>query len=125
HWAPAVYMFVNGIQALSDPSLVLDVDDAKMQDLIRKQKPDEQQRIAGILGADTQQQKDSPVGSNGAIGPETLHNQTSSSSSSFGNPFPPNHIINLIVDDLDSTLTAFLAPAYPMLLLKIFATSNV
>ncbi|KAJ2235805.1 hypothetical protein IWW45_002303 [Coemansia sp. RSA 485] len=125
HWAPAVYMFVNGIQALSDPSLVLDVDDAKMQDLIRKQKPDEQQRIAGILGADTQQQKDSPVGSNGAISSETLHNQTPSSSSSFGNPFPPNHIINLIVDDLDSTLTAFLAPAYPMLLLKIFATSNV
>ncbi|KAJ1814944.1 hypothetical protein LPJ56_002836 [Coemansia sp. RSA 2599] len=115
HWAPAVYMFVNGIQALSDPSLVLEVDDAKMQELIRKQKPDEQQRIAGILGADSQQ-KD-PVG--GALGSDALQQ------SSAANPFPPNHIINLIVDDLDSTLTAFLAPAYPMLLLKIFATSNV
>ncbi|KAJ2795052.1 hypothetical protein H4R21_005268, partial [Coemansia helicoidea] len=26
HWAPALYMFVYGIQALSDPSLVLEVD---------------------------------------------------------------------------------------------------
>ncbi|KAJ2453758.1 hypothetical protein GGF42_003753 [Coemansia sp. RSA 2424] len=38
-------------------------------------------------------------------------------------PFPPNHIISLIVDDLHTSLATFLAPAYPVLLLKIFASS--
>ncbi|KAJ1858913.1 hypothetical protein LPJ73_001850, partial [Coemansia sp. RSA 2703] len=109
HWAPAVYMFANGIQALSDPKLVLEVDEEKMQELVRKQKPDEQQRFAGILGADSKQQQ---------------MNADAKRNASPANPFPPNHIINLIVDDLDSTLTTFLAPAYPMLLLKIFASSS-
>ncbi|KAJ2777221.1 hypothetical protein GGI15_004583 [Coemansia interrupta] len=106
HWAPAIYMFANGIQALSDPRMVLDVGEDKMDELARKQRPEEQQRVAGILGAEP------PQGAGAKDG------------GAPPNPFPPNHIINLIVDDLDSTLTTFLAPAYPMLLLKIFASSS-
>ncbi|KAJ1723978.1 hypothetical protein LPJ53_001734 [Coemansia erecta] len=121
HWAPAIYMFANGIQALSDPKLVLEVDEDKMLELARKQKPDEQQRIAGILGADSQQSQHQQK--QHQLQQQQL-NADAKNNASPSNPFPPNHIINLIVDDLDSTLTTFLAPAYPMLLLKIFASSS-
>ncbi|KAJ1887716.1 hypothetical protein LPJ66_008937 [Kickxella alabastrina] len=119
HWAPAIYMFVSGIQALSDPTLVLEVDEAKLQDIIKRQNLDEQQQqqpnIGGILGASCAPDS-SAVGGRSSSGDGSV--------SQFSNPYPPNHIINLIVDDLDSSLATFLAPAYPMLLLKIIA-SNV
>ncbi|KAJ2722759.1 hypothetical protein GGI07_003087 [Coemansia sp. Benny D115] len=120
HWLPAIYMFVYGIQALSDPSLVLEVDDVKMKEITKKQKQDEQQHIGGLLGASSS--SSSSKADIGMAKSANGHDRNGDGSvAHISNPFPPNHIINLIVDDLDSSLATFLAPAYPMLLLKIFA----
>ncbi|KAJ2475849.1 hypothetical protein IWW56_005227, partial [Coemansia sp. RSA 2131] len=102
HWAPALYMFVYGIQALSDPSIVLDVDDMKKQG------------VEGNADVTTTGQTHGQVAERGS--------DKAVSDTEMPNPFPPNHIINLIVADLDVSLATFLAPAYPMLLLKIFAS---
>ncbi|KAJ2709578.1 hypothetical protein H4R19_004182, partial [Coemansia spiralis] len=87
HWVPALYLFVYGIQALSDPSLVLESDDA-------------------------------------APSAPSTGKSAADASTNIANPFPRNHIINLIVDDLDVSLATFIAPAYPVLLLKIFASNT-
>ncbi|KAJ1778284.1 hypothetical protein LPJ77_002309 [Coemansia sp. RSA 2523] len=102
HWAPALYMFVYGIQALSDPSIVLDVDDMK--------KHEAEAAVSGVPDVTT------------PIHIEERRSDKAANDTEMPNPFPPNHIINLIVADLDVSLATFLAPAYPMLLLKIFAS---
>ncbi|KAJ2686403.1 hypothetical protein H4R19_006714, partial [Coemansia spiralis] len=37
----------------------------------------------------------------------------------FPNPFPQNHVITQILDDLGLSLAEFLAPSFPILLLKL------
>ncbi|KAJ1730680.1 hypothetical protein LPJ61_002890 [Coemansia biformis] len=91
HWAPALYLFVYGIQALCDPSLVLE--------------PEESDEVP-------------------ATGRSSRSDRAPAADSDMKNPFPRNHIINLIVDDLDVSLATFIAPAYPVLLLKIFASNS-
>ncbi|KAJ2450044.1 hypothetical protein EV183_004540 [Coemansia sp. RSA 2336] len=50
---------------------------------------------------------------------ETLSYRAADPIPEFPNPFPPNHIISLVIKDLGLSLAEFLAPAYPILLLKI------
>ncbi|KAJ2816471.1 hypothetical protein IWW50_006487, partial [Coemansia erecta] len=108
HWAPALYMFVYGIQALSDPSIVLDVDSNT-----ERNGKDGRNVSAAEATADQACVRQADQETAGKAASDT---------GEMPNPFPPNHIINLIVADLDVSLATFLAPAYPMLLLKIFAS---
>ncbi|KAJ1939445.1 hypothetical protein FBU59_004122, partial [Linderina macrospora] len=121
HWAPALYLFVYAIQALSDPSLVLE-GNVKVPTLVGLVAPesvgartDGDTHVAGL--GQTQMQTQTP-----------LRTQTQDAGNTgvpdIPNPFPSNHIINLIVAELDLSLATFLAPAYPMLLLKIFAGNS-
>ncbi|KAJ1787437.1 hypothetical protein LPJ59_005730 [Coemansia sp. RSA 2399] len=112
HWAPAIYLFVYGIQVLSDPSLLLE----------------------GVsTGGDRQSDSGIAKGNKAAadaISPPSNSDHTTDNSGAANpvgipNPFQRNHIISLIVEELDMTLALFLAPAYPMLLLKIFASSSM
>ncbi|KAJ2401394.1 hypothetical protein GGI23_001427 [Coemansia sp. RSA 2559] len=50
---------------------------------------------------------------------ETLSYRAADPIPEFPNPFPQKHIISLIIKDLDLSLAEFLAPAYPILLLKL------
>ncbi|KAJ2558852.1 hypothetical protein EV175_000611 [Coemansia sp. RSA 1933] len=109
HWAPAIYLFVYGIQLLSDPYLLLEkisTDDTKQT------YSDDENNMATAASSN-------PLltNSSAAVG-------GSGNPIEIPNPFQRNHIINLIVEELDMSLAMFLAPAYPMLLLKIFASSN-
>ncbi|KAJ2614711.1 hypothetical protein H4S08_001590 [Coemansia sp. RSA 1365] len=117
YWAPALYMFVYGIQALSDPSLVLDVDntDASLGTA-------DMEKQASGSSASSGSSDQVPLAAHVDLGQQSGKGQESEVASEMANPFPRNHIINLIVADLDVSLAAFLAPAYPVLLLKIFAS---
>ncbi|KAJ2158853.1 hypothetical protein GGF46_003472 [Coemansia sp. RSA 552] len=106
HWAPALYLFVYGIQAISDPSIVIE-DDGMSRRVGKQVQNSESADGSHAQGAAKQ----------GGAEPGDEDN------TGISNPFPKNHIINLIADDLDVSLAAFLAPAYPMLLLKIFAST--
>ncbi|KAJ2799594.1 hypothetical protein H4R20_004377 [Coemansia guatemalensis] len=117
HWAPAIYMFAYGIQALSDPSLVLDVDNADTS--VGTASMEKQ---ASGHTASSSESDQAPLAAQIGLAQQNGQSQESSAGSKIVNPFPPNHIINLIVADLDVSLAAFLAPAYPMLLLKLFAS---
>ncbi|KAI8320731.1 hypothetical protein GQ54DRAFT_277217 [Martensiomyces pterosporus] len=117
HWAPAIYLFVYGIQALSDPAMVLDVDDCSLhhQQMGRRGQQTSSLSPASQTGS---------VQAGGTTQSERRQQQSDERAvPGIANPFPRNHIINLIVDDLDISLATFLAPAYPMLLLKIFASN--
>ncbi|KAI9505526.1 hypothetical protein BX070DRAFT_220244 [Coemansia spiralis] len=50
---------------------------------------------------------------------ETLSYKAADPIPEFPNPFPRKHIISLIIKDLGLSLAEFLAPAYPILLLKL------
>ncbi|KAJ2214014.1 hypothetical protein EV179_003369 [Coemansia sp. RSA 487] len=50
---------------------------------------------------------------------ETLSYRAADPIPEFPNPFPRKHIISLVIRDLDLSLAEFLAPAYPILLLKL------
>ncbi|KAJ2522247.1 hypothetical protein H4217_000890 [Coemansia sp. RSA 1939] len=138
HWAPAIYLFVYGIQLLSDSSLVLDVEpsttDKQASNGVEpsvksppKSNDDVFDSASGLLKQ--RQTATATVDGNSA---DVSEHSTAADASPGGseaaleiaNPFPRNHIINLIVDDLDMSLAMFLAPAYPMLLLKIFASNS-
>ncbi|KAJ1945608.1 hypothetical protein EC988_005718 [Linderina pennispora] len=118
HWAPALYLFVYAIRALSDPGLVLEgnVKIPTLVDLVSRKgaedKPtdSDSSKSAGVGGEQALVQAPEAAGEAGV--PD------------IPNPFPSNHIINLIVAELDLSLATFLAPAYPMLLLKIFAGNS-
>ncbi|KAJ1880766.1 hypothetical protein H4R99_005047 [Coemansia sp. RSA 1722] len=56
---------------------------------------------------------------------ETLSYRAADPIPEFPNPFPPKHIISLIIRDLGLSLADFLAPAYPILLLKLIPTSQM
>ncbi|KAI7833535.1 hypothetical protein BX661DRAFT_178574 [Kickxella alabastrina] len=55
---------------------------------------------------------------------ETLSYRAADPIPEFPNPFPPKHIITLIIKDLGLSLTEFLAPAYPILLLKLIPSGR-
>ncbi|KAJ1772517.1 hypothetical protein IW140_001706 [Coemansia sp. RSA 1813] len=124
HWAPAIYLFVYGIQLLSDPYILLDENVAANSKRESNAAPSRENNVAVAK---------SPPRSNELNGTSLNqecvdYNDTNAGSEApmeIPNPFRRNHIINLIVDDLDMSLSVFLAPAYPMLLLKIFASSNI
>ncbi|KAJ2076692.1 hypothetical protein H4R24_005555 [Coemansia sp. RSA 988] len=117
HWAPAIYMFAYGIQALSDPSLVLDVDNTDTSvGTVGIAKQASGNTISSSVSDQT------PLAAQVGLGQQNGKSQGSNAVSEMANPFPPNHIINLIVTDLEIGLATFLAPAYPMLLLKIFSS---
>ncbi|KAJ1948823.1 hypothetical protein EC988_005015 [Linderina pennispora] len=50
---------------------------------------------------------------------ETLSYNAADPIPEFPNPYPPNHVITLIIKDLGLSLAEFLAPSYPILLLKL------
>ncbi|KAJ2553612.1 hypothetical protein EV175_002879 [Coemansia sp. RSA 1933] len=50
---------------------------------------------------------------------ETLSYRAANPIPELPNPFPPKHIISLIIKDLDLSMAEFLAPAYPILLLRL------
>ncbi|KAJ2777701.1 hypothetical protein H4R18_005012 [Coemansia javaensis] len=110
HWAPALYLFVYGIQALSDPSLVLEPDEAPGEAPARRN---------GKAGGDWKMPHASSPGFQ-----QRTPSVRDAGAPEMPNPFQPNHIINHIVDDLDVSLATFIAPAYPVLLLKIFASNT-
>ncbi|KAJ2722760.1 hypothetical protein GGI07_003088 [Coemansia sp. Benny D115] len=56
---------------------------------------------------------------------ETLSYQAADPIPEFPNPFPQKHIISLVIKDLGLSLAEFLAPAYPILLLKLIPTNHV
>ncbi|KAJ2672079.1 hypothetical protein IWW42_002982 [Coemansia sp. RSA 1085] len=120
HWAPALYMFVYGIQALSDPSIVLEdmSEVAQSRSSCQEEVPNGKATIVGADGVGVTPEKHSNQRPSQSAGSDTTD------ANEMPNPFPPNHIINLVAADLDVSLATFLAPAYPMLLLKIF-TSKV
>ncbi|KAJ2308481.1 hypothetical protein IWW55_000418 [Coemansia sp. RSA 2706] len=115
HWAPALYMFVYGIQALSDPSIVLDVEpDAQRGSSSEHDSSNVSPTATAIASAESDQAHPRPAPKDSG--------KATGEPAEMPNPFPPKHIINRIVADLDVSLATFLAPAYPMLLLKIFAS---
>ncbi|KAJ2522248.1 hypothetical protein H4217_000891 [Coemansia sp. RSA 1939] len=56
---------------------------------------------------------------------ETLSYRAADPVPEFPNPFPRKHVITLIIKDLGLSLAAFLAPAYPILLLKLMPTDSI
>ncbi|KAJ2730516.1 hypothetical protein IW152_005182 [Coemansia sp. BCRC 34962] len=50
---------------------------------------------------------------------ETLSYHAAEPIPEFANPFPPTHVVSLIIKDLGLSLAEFLAPAYPILLLRL------
>ncbi|KAJ2846370.1 hypothetical protein IWW36_004386 [Coemansia brasiliensis] len=56
---------------------------------------------------------------------ETLSYRAADPIPEFPNPFPPNHIISLVIKDLGLSLAEFLAPAYPILLLKLIPSRDL
>ncbi|KAJ1963375.1 hypothetical protein GGI12_002094 [Dipsacomyces acuminosporus] len=55
---------------------------------------------------------------------ETLSYRAADPIPEFPNPYPPNHIISLIIKDLGLSLAEFLAPSYPILLLKLMPSAS-
>ncbi|KAJ1723977.1 hypothetical protein LPJ53_001733 [Coemansia erecta] len=55
---------------------------------------------------------------------ETLSYRAADPIPEFPNPFPSRHIISLIISDLGLSLAEFLAPAYPILLLKLIPAGS-
>ncbi|KAJ2749654.1 hypothetical protein GGI19_005547 [Coemansia pectinata] len=140
HWAPAIYLFVYGIQALSDPEMVLESGDSAMKRRTAGKKdvvPTHSMSAllnpslpGGYSSADSSTHTSSPAAAArfGLADEQPLRSEPpaqigASAVPEMLNPFPPNHVINLIVEDLHTSLTTFLAPAYPVLLLKVFASS--
>ncbi|KAJ2028897.1 hypothetical protein IW146_006364 [Coemansia sp. RSA 922] len=56
---------------------------------------------------------------------ETLSYHAAEPIPEFANPFPPTHVVSLIIKDLGLSLAEFLAPAYPILLLRLIPTRNL
>ncbi|KAJ2076693.1 hypothetical protein H4R24_005556 [Coemansia sp. RSA 988] len=56
---------------------------------------------------------------------ETLSYRAADPIPEFPNPFPRRHIISLIIGDLGLSLAEFLAPAYPILLLKLMPSRDL
>ncbi|KAJ2535632.1 hypothetical protein IWW35_006765 [Coemansia sp. RSA 1878] len=56
---------------------------------------------------------------------ETLSYRAADPIPEFPNPFPSNHVISLVIKDLGLSLAEFLAPAYPILLLKLMPTRDL
>ncbi|KAJ2798358.1 hypothetical protein H4R20_004854 [Coemansia guatemalensis] len=56
---------------------------------------------------------------------ETLSYRAADPIPEFPNPFPRKHIISLIIGDLGLSLAEFLAPAYPILLLKLMPSRDL
>ncbi|KAJ1939796.1 hypothetical protein EC988_007217, partial [Linderina pennispora] len=58
-----------------------------------------------------------------ALGDETVsYSSVAEKIPEFPNPYPSNHIISIIIKELNISLAEFLAPAYPVLLLKLLNT---
>lgn len=118
HWAPALHMFVGGIRSLSEPRLCL-VEPSGMGD-VRDPAGGEMDNgnmyMLGVLEANGLRQ---PQVEEEVRRDETLAYRAADPIPEFPNPFPPAHVISLIVRDLDLSLAQFLAPAYPVLLLKL------
>ncbi|KAJ2484405.1 hypothetical protein EV174_002466 [Coemansia sp. RSA 2320] len=135
HWAPAIYFFVYGIQALADPSMVID-DDSILES--RRHKSEQRNEVSthsmsALLNPSipSSSSRASPlasfIGTSSSADRHRLRTnnnpqENASTVPEIQNPFPPNHVISLILDDLDTSLATFLAPAYPVLLLKVFAS---
>ncbi|KAJ2158852.1 hypothetical protein GGF46_003471 [Coemansia sp. RSA 552] len=69
-----------------------------------------------------------PLGSHAPTGvrrDETLSYRAADPIPEFPNPFPKTHVISLIISDLGLSLAEFLAPAYPILLLKLMPTREL
>ncbi|KAJ1657121.1 hypothetical protein GGF44_004231, partial [Coemansia sp. RSA 1694] len=56
---------------------------------------------------------------------ETLSYHAAEPIPEFANPFPPTHAVSLIAKDLGLSLAEFLAPAYPILLLRLIPTRHL
>ncbi|KAJ2890766.1 hypothetical protein GGI21_006064, partial [Coemansia aciculifera] len=56
---------------------------------------------------------------------ETLSYNAAEPIPEFANPFPPTHAVSLIAKDLGLSLAEFLAPAYPILLLRLIPTRHL
>ncbi|KAJ1899085.1 hypothetical protein LPJ81_004209 [Coemansia sp. IMI 209127] len=56
---------------------------------------------------------------------ETLSYRAADPIPEIPNPFPRKHIISLIIKDLDLSLAEFLAPAYPILLLRLMPIKSM
>ncbi|KAJ2892205.1 hypothetical protein GGI21_005665 [Coemansia aciculifera] len=154
HWAPAIYLFAYGIQALSDPAMVLETSDSATTSTRTAAAE------ATRSGAGKKEQMPATHPMSALLNPSLPSGYSSADSSAFANspsapsssrfstpaarhllrsghaaqavsgntpemlsPFPPNHIISLIVDDLQTSLAKFLAPVYPVFLIKLFASS--
>ncbi|KAJ2810960.1 hypothetical protein FBU31_007873, partial [Coemansia sp. 'formosensis'] len=55
---------------------------------------------------------------------ETLSYHAAEPIPEFANPFPPAHVVSLIIKDLGLSLAEFLAPAYPILLLRLIPNTR-
>ncbi|KAI8320730.1 hypothetical protein GQ54DRAFT_207227 [Martensiomyces pterosporus] len=55
---------------------------------------------------------------------ETLSYRAADPIPEFPNPYPPSHVISLIIKDLGLSLAEFLAPSYPILLLRLIPSRH-
>ncbi|KAJ1849597.1 hypothetical protein LPJ73_003698, partial [Coemansia sp. RSA 2703] len=148
HWAPALHVFVAGIRVLSDPLLCLDepsapsnaceLSEGSVADVKEEEDavlPVMRRRGVRLPGA-LESVRDARTNILHSIAPrgvrlstdvrrdETLSYRAADPVPEFPNPFPKRHVISLIIGDLGLSLAEFLAPAYPILLLKLGAAGT-
>ncbi|ORX71261.1 hypothetical protein DL89DRAFT_321639 [Linderina pennispora] len=132
YWSPALNLFVAGVQALSDQDCCINIPRNKEQFYDDLGYPDisatyEESRKSDQPSPAKRRRSDSLAATKAADetadGDETVsYGSVAEKIPEFPNPYPSNHIISIIIKELNISLAEFLAPAYPVLLLKLLNT---
>ncbi|KAJ1948676.1 hypothetical protein FBU59_001482 [Linderina macrospora] len=120
YWSPALNLFVAGVQALSGQDCCINTpcNKEKFHDDLGVKAA----RVEVTRRSSYPRPLRSPMPT--VLSDETANYAAVEKIPEFPNPYPPNHIISIIIKELGVSLAEFLAPAYPILLLKLLHTSK-